>query len=89
MKIDELITRIQKFEVELRKPFVGRDEESRVVVLAFLTGEHAILLGEPGCVTGDTIVSFGDGRLSYIEDVAKDLPPGIYATELPIFPPSK
>lgn len=89
MKIDELITRIQKFEVELRKPFVGRDEESRVVVLALLTGEHAILIGEPGCVTGDAIVSFEDGRLSYIDDVAKNLPPGIYATELPIFPPSR
>ncbi|MEO3993141.1 MAG: AAA family ATPase [Desulfurococcaceae archaeon TW002] len=89
MKIDELITRIQKFEEELRKPFVGRDEESRVVVLALLTGEHAILIGEPGCVTEDTIVSFEDGKLSYVGDIAKDLPPGIYTTELPIFPPSK
>lgn len=89
LKIDELITRIQKFEEELRKPFVGRDEESRVVVLALLTGEHAILIGEPGCVTGDTIVSSGDGRLFYMEDVAKNLVPGVYATSLSLFPSGK
>ena len=86
MRIDELITRVQKFEEELRKPFVGRDEESRLVVLALLTGEHAIFVGEPGCVTGDTIVSLEDGRLLYIEDLAKDLIPGVYAIDLPVFP---
>lgn len=89
MKVDELITRVQKFEGELRKPFVGRDEESRVVVLALLTGEHAILVGEPGCVTGDTIVSSKDGRLFYIEDIAKNLAPGIYVTDFPVFPSSR
>jgi len=33
---------------ELSKPFVGREEESKVVLLALLTKEHAILIGEPG-----------------------------------------
>ncbi|MEM1603499.1 MAG: AAA family ATPase [Zestosphaera sp.] len=86
MRVDEVVTKVQKFEEELRRPFVGRDEESRVVVLALLTGEHAILIGEPGCVTGDTIISSDDGRLSYIEDVAKNLAPGIYTTSLSVFP---
>lgn len=89
MKVDELIARIQKFEEELRKPFVGRDEESRVIVLALLTGEHVILIGEPGCVTGDTIVSSEDGRLFYMEDIAKNLAPGVYATSLPLIPSGK
>lgn len=30
------------------KPFVGRDEEAKVVTLALMTKEHAILIGEPG-----------------------------------------
>jgi len=33
---------------ELSKPFVGREEEAKVVVLALLTKEHAALIGEPG-----------------------------------------
>jgi len=89
LKVDEVITRVQKFEEELRKPFVGRDEESRVVVLALLTGEHAIFVGEPGCVTGDTIVSSEDGRFFYVEDLAGNLAPGIYATDFPVFPSSR
>ncbi len=89
MKLDDLVVRVQRFEEELRKPFVGRDEESRVIVLALLTGEHAIFIGEPGCVTGDTIVASDDGRLFYVEDLAKGLVPGIYVTDFPVFPPGK
>ncbi len=89
MKLDDLVVRVQKFEEELRKPFVGRDEESRVIVLALLTGEHAIFIGEPGCVTGDTIVASDDGRLFYVEDLAKGLVPGIYVTDFPVFPSGK
>lgn len=33
---------------ELSKPFVGREEESKVILLALLTKEHAVLIGEPG-----------------------------------------
>ncbi len=33
---------------ELAKPFVGREEEAKVIVLALLTKEHAVLIGEPG-----------------------------------------
>ncbi len=33
---------------ELAAPFVGREEESMVLVLALVTREHAILIGEPG-----------------------------------------
>ncbi|MEM1633403.1 MAG: AAA family ATPase [Sulfolobales archaeon] len=39
---------LQRFRDELVKPFVGREEEARVIVLALVTGEHAVLIGEPG-----------------------------------------
>ncbi|MEM3948271.1 MAG: hypothetical protein QXM76_01590, partial [Zestosphaera sp.] len=85
----DIATRVQKFEEELKRPFVGRDEESRVVVLALLTGEHALLVGEPGCVTGDTIISSEDGKLLYLDDVAKNLVPGVYIADFPVFPPGR
>jgi MoxR-like ATPase len=89
LKLEDLVVRVQRFEEELRKPFVGRDEESRVVVLALLTGEHAIFIGEPGCVTGDAIVASDDGRLFYVEDLAEGLVPGVYGTDFQVFPPGK
>ncbi|RLG76235.1 MAG: MoxR family ATPase [Thermoprotei archaeon] len=33
---------------ELVRPFVGRDEEGKAILLALLTREHAVLIGEPG-----------------------------------------
>lgn len=33
---------------ELGRPFVGREEEVKVVTLALMTKEHALLIGEPG-----------------------------------------
>lgn len=40
--------KIQRFYRELTRPFIGRDEEARVIILALMTGEHAVLIGEPG-----------------------------------------
>ena len=37
-----------KMLAELSRPFIGREEEAKVIVLALLTKEHAILIGEPG-----------------------------------------
>ncbi len=37
-----------KMLAELTKPFIGREEEAKVIVLALLTREHAVLIGEPG-----------------------------------------
>lgn len=87
--MQDVAARLQRFEEELKKPFVGRDEESRVIVLALLAGEHAVFIGEPGCVTGDTIVSSEDGRLFYLEDLAKNLMPGVYIADFPVFPPGR
>jgi MoxR-like ATPase len=42
------VSKIQSFYNELMKPFIGREEEARVIVLALMTGEHAVLIGEPG-----------------------------------------
>lgn len=33
---------------KLQEPFVGREDEARAIVLALLTREHVILVGEPG-----------------------------------------
>lgn len=37
-----------QFLTELEAPFVGRHEESLVITLALMTGEHVVLIGEPG-----------------------------------------
>ncbi|MGC9071791.1 MAG: AAA family ATPase [Acidilobus sp.] len=37
-----------QFLTELEGPFVGRREEALVMTLALLTGEHVVLIGEPG-----------------------------------------
>lgn len=33
---------------KLAEPFVGREEEARVITLALMTKEHVVLIGEPG-----------------------------------------
>ncbi|NOZ88429.1 MAG: MoxR family ATPase [Crenarchaeota archaeon] len=33
---------------KLKEPFVGREEEARAILLALLTREHVVLIGEPG-----------------------------------------
>lgn len=38
----------KKFLEMLSAPFVGREEEARVLTLALLSKEHVILIGEPG-----------------------------------------
>ncbi len=44
----ELLQIPGKMLAELIKPFIGREEEAKVIVLALLTREHAVLIGEPG-----------------------------------------
>lgn len=38
----------KKFLESLYSPFVGREEEAKVITLALLTKEHIVLIGEPG-----------------------------------------
>ncbi|MEM1832078.1 MAG: AAA family ATPase [Thermosphaera sp.] len=38
----------RKLEAELASGFIGREEEARVAVLALLTRQHAVFIGEPG-----------------------------------------
>lgn len=45
---EELLKLLPRILAELAKPFVGREEEAKVVLLALLTKEHAVLIGEPG-----------------------------------------
>lgn len=46
--VQQFLEKARLFVKELSKPFVGREEEALVLGLAILTGEHAILIGEPG-----------------------------------------
>ncbi|MGC9111885.1 AAA family ATPase [Acidilobus sp.] len=45
---EELMKLASQFLNELEAPFVGRHEESLVITLALMTGEHVVLIGEPG-----------------------------------------
>jgi len=77
---------IREFLKALSAPFVGREEEARVITLTLLSREHTVLIGEPGCVTGDTIMSTADGKLFYVDDLGKYLNPGVYLLNLPVYP---
>ena len=77
---------IKSFLRELSAPFVGREEEARVITLTLLAREHSVLIGEPGCVAGDTIISDISGRLFYIDEIALNLRPGIYGVRVPLYP---
>ncbi len=39
---------LSKFLMELHSPFVGREEEARVITLSLLAREHTVFIGEPG-----------------------------------------
>jgi len=47
-----------------------------------------LLHGPPGCLTGDTLVALEDGRLVRMEEIGKNLIPGIHIADLPIYPPA-
>jgi len=39
---------VKRFVEELARPFVGREEEARVIALTLLAREHMVFIGEPG-----------------------------------------
>jgi MoxR-like ATPase len=45
---NRVLTLPKRFVEALKEPFVGREEEAKIVALALMTKEHAILIGEPG-----------------------------------------
>jgi MoxR-like ATPase len=45
---NRVLTLLKRFMDSLKEPFVGREEEAKIVTLALMTREHAILIGEPG-----------------------------------------
>lgn len=85
----DLINGLRVFLERLKEPFVGRDEEAKVVVLTLLSREHCTFIGEPGCVTGDTIISDAEGRLYYIDDLVSSRTPGIHPINFPVYPSAK
>lgn len=46
--IGNLLHLAHRFVEELSKPFVGRDEEAKAIALSIISGEHIVLVGEPG-----------------------------------------
>ncbi|BCU69000.1 AAA family ATPase [Stygiolobus caldivivus] len=46
--VNQLLEYPKKFVEALSAPFVGREEEAKVITLALLSKEHVILIGEPG-----------------------------------------
>ncbi len=48
LMVEELLGRAGLFVEKLVEPFVGREEEARVIALGIVTGEHVVLIGEPG-----------------------------------------
>ncbi len=46
--VNELLSQAHRFVEELAKPFIGREEEAQAIALAIVTGEHIVLIGEPG-----------------------------------------
>ncbi len=46
--VSELLHLAHRFEEELGRPFVGREEEARAIALSIISGEHIVLIGEPG-----------------------------------------
>lgn len=47
-----------------------------------------LLYGPPGCLTGDALVALEDGKLVRIGELGKNLVPGIYIADLPVYPPA-
>jgi len=43
-----LMGKLRELLAELEKPFIGRSEEARLLVLSLVSGEHVLLIGEPG-----------------------------------------
>ncbi|WP_373468415.1 MULTISPECIES: AAA family ATPase [Acidianus] len=49
MQVDNKVLELpKKFLEALWSPFVGREEEAKVITLALLSKEHVVLIGEPG-----------------------------------------
>ncbi|OGI12585.1 hypothetical protein A3K64_01625 [Candidatus Micrarchaeota archaeon RBG_16_36_9] len=47
-----------------------------------------LLYGPPGCLTGEALIAIEDGRLARIGEIGKNLIPGIYVADLPVYPPA-
>lgn len=47
-----------------------------------------LIYGPPGCIVGDSLISLENGGLARIDEVAKNLIPGVYVADLPIYPPA-
>ncbi len=44
----KLLDQSHRFVHELARPFVGREEEAKVIALSIISGEHVVMIGEPG-----------------------------------------
>ncbi len=51
----EMLEKVKKFNELLSSPYVGREEEAKVITLALITKEHPLFLGDPG--TGKSMLA--------------------------------
>jgi len=80
--LSEIVPKIREMiELPLRRPEVFER-------LGIDPPKGVLLYGAPGCLTGDALISIEDGRLARIGELGKNLVPGIYVADLPVYPPA-
>lgn len=96
---------VQKYDLTGRDPFpdamlplipknipVYVDKGERYVekmMRALFFFKQVALIGPSGCITGESVISTEDGKFIRIEDLARDLIPGVYIADLPVYPPGR
>ncbi|MFH0714136.1 MAG: AAA family ATPase [Candidatus Diapherotrites archaeon] len=80
--MEEQVKKVREMvELPMRHPELFRK-------LGISPPKGVLLHGPPGCLTGEALVALEDGRLVRMEEVAKNLLPGIYVADLPVYPPA-
>lgn len=47
-----------------------------------------LIYGPPGCIVGDSLIALENGGLARIDEIARNMLPGVYVADLPIYPPA-
>jgi SpoVK/Ycf46/Vps4 family AAA+-type ATPase/intein/homing endonuclease len=80
--LGEIVPKIREMiEIPLRRPEVFER-------LGVEPPRGVLLHGSPGCLSGEALIAIEDGRLVRIGELGKNLVPGIYVADLPIYPPA-
>ena len=96
---------VQKYDLTGRDPFpdsllplIPRNQPMYVdkgeryvekMMRALFFFKQVALIGPSGCITGESVISTEDGKFIRIEELARDLVPGVYIADLPVYPPGR